>query len=365
MHTSRTISYSLTALATVALAACGNADAKSADSNTTPAIPVAVASVTTDAVAQPVIATGTFGSRDEIPLSFKIGGVIARVTVDQGATVQRGQVLAALDLREIDAMLDKARVGVEKAERDAARLRRLAADSVATLAQLQDATSALDAAKADYAAAKVNREYATIVAPEAGVVLQRQATPGAMVGAGTTILTIGGSNRGRVLRAGIPDRDALRVRVGNAAQVRFDALPNTKFAGTVSLLGKAADARTGTYTVEVQLRDAASLPNGLVGHVEIAVRSTTTAAMIPVDALLEADADSALVYTVSASTPLVAEQHKVRIAQLVGDKAAVTGLENGARVITSGAPYVTPGARVEIAKVPTTMTANAIRRAAP
>lgn len=336
----------------VLLASCGDANAKrsngNANANTNPPVTVDVATVTTDAIAQPVTVTGTFGSRDEIPLSFKIGGVIARVVVDQGVSVHKGQLLAALDLREIDAMVDKAKVGVDKAERDAARIRRLQADSVATLAQLQDATSAYDAARADYATAKVNREYATIIAPEDGLVLQRQATPGTTIGAGVPVLTIGGSSRGRVVRAGLPDRDALRVRVGDRARARFDALPNATFHGTVTLLGRAADARTGTYTVEVSLHDAASLPSGLVGRVDIAVRATTMAALIPVDALLEADADSAIVYTVSLGTPLVAQQHRVHIAQLHGDRAAVTGLENGARVITRGAPYVTQGSRVQL-----------------
>lgn len=332
------------------LAACGTpADAKVADSTSNAAVTVAVATVSTNAIAQPVTATGTFGSRDEIPLSFKIGGVIARVTVDQGATVRKGQLLAALDLREIDALVDKAKVGVDKAERDAARVRRLAADSVATQVQVQDAVSALDAARADYATARVNREYATIVAPEDGVVLKRQATPGTTINAGSVVLSIGGSVRGRVMRMGLSDRDILRVRLGDAATATFDALPATKFAGVVTLIGKAADARTGTYTVEVQLKESSALPDGLVGRVQIAVRATGTAAMIPVDALLEADADSAIVYTIPESEPFLATQHRVRITQLHGDLAAVTGLENGARVITRGAPYVTPGARVRIA----------------
>ena len=65
--------------------------------------------------------------------SFKIGGVIARIAVDEGDAVRAGQTLAALDLREIDA---GRRQGAErapsKAERDLARARRLYADSVVT-----------------------------------------------------------------------------------------------------------------------------------------------------------------------------------------------------------------------------------------
>jgi len=356
----------LRSITPLALIACNgspeSADASAAGSveaaPVSVSVPVSVTSATTGRVAQAVVATGTYGPRDEIPLSFKIGGVIARVHVDEGAPVRAGQVLAVLDLREIDAVVDKARAGVDKAERDAARLARLAADSVATRVQLQDATSALDAARADLESAHVNREYATIIAPERGIVLQRMATPGATIGAGTPVLILGGSTRGRVLRAGLPDRDALRVRVGDSATVRFAAVPDATYQGVVSLLGQAADPRTGTFTVEVQLRDAAPMPAGLVGRVEITTRAPVTATLIPVDALIEADADSALVYTMTSAAPHTAEAHRVHILQVAGGLAAVTGVEPGARVITRGAAYVRPGAPVRLAPLAATVMAT-------
>jgi len=313
-----------------------------------PLVAVAASNITTETIAQPVVATGTFGPRDEIPLAFKIGGVIARVTVDAGQTVRKGQLLAVLDLREIDALLDKAKIGVEKAERDQMRIRRLAADSVATLSQLQDATSALEAARTDVATARVNREYASIVAPEDGVILLRTGTAGSNIGPGTTVMLLGGGARGRVLRFGLPDRDALRVKVGDAATVRFSAVGDREYRGRVSLMGQSADARTGTYSVEVAIADAGTLPAGLVGQVDIAVRGNTRAVMIPVDALLEADADSATVYTLSSDREPIATARRVRIAQLIGDRAAVTGLSDDALVVTRGAPYVQPGGRVRV-----------------
>lgn len=357
-----TASYStlLAVLLAFTISGCGTSDATTDAAPAVPPVSVAVVAATSGAVTDPVIATGTFGPRDEIPLSFKIGGVIAHVAVDQGTAIRKGQVLAALDLREIDAAVDKARVAVDKSTRDAARLQRLAADSIATLAQLQDANSALDAARADYQTARINREYATIVAPESGIVLQRPATAGTTIGAGVPVVTIGGHRRGQVLRAGISDRDALRLHVGDSARVQFDAVPDSTFTGVVSLIGHAADARTGTYTVEVQVRHANALPAGLVGRVEIAARARGTSTLVPVDALVEADADSATVYTVSSTTigrdhAPTAEAHHVRITQIAGDRVAVTGIEPGARVITRGAAYLHHGSTVRI--VPSTVTA--------
>lgn len=337
----------LSAAALPLLAACRDNTPEATDVRTT-AVPVTVASITEGRNTAPVVATGTFGSRDEIPLGFKIGGVVQRVTIDAGATVHRGQILAALDLREIDAAVSKARVGADKAQRDWARVQRLVADSVATAVQLQDATSALEAAKADLQSATVNREYALITAPEDGVILQRLANPGSTVGPGSPIVMLGGSRRGRVLRVALPDRDALKVQVGDVSTVHFDALPDRHFSGRVVLVSRSADPRTGTYSVEIAMAAADALPSGLVGKASITVKGAAKGNRIPVDALLEADRDSASVYTVSDAKEPVAQRTRVRIAQLSGDEAAVEGLPADARVIAKGAAYVTNGTRVRI-----------------
>ena len=93
------------ALATLAvsgfvIAGCGHPAQGAVTSEA--AIPVRVASVTAAADAS-ISATGTLGAKDEIPLAFKIGGVVSSVSVDEGARVRKGQPLATLDLREIDA----------------------------------------------------------------------------------------------------------------------------------------------------------------------------------------------------------------------------------------------------------------------
>ena len=344
MHPTIKILLPLAATASV-LAACAPAPAPQRRDE---ALAVAVATVTDGSVAQPVVATGTFGSRDDIPLAFKIGGVISRINVDQGQAVRRGQSLATLDLREIDAGVARAAAAYEKAKRDEERLHRLLVDSVVTRTQWQDAASARDVARADYDAARVNREYAVIVAPQDGVILSRDATPGSNIAGGTSVLVLGGSARGRVLRAGLPDRDALQTTVGDAATVRFDALPNQTFAGVVTLLGRAADARTGTYTVEIALKASDRLPAGLVGRADIAVRRGGTARLLPVEALVEADGDSATIYTVSGDGSPTAQGRRIRIEGVFGDRAAVVGVDVGERVITRGAPYVSTGMRVRI-----------------
>ncbi len=316
------------------------------------AVPVRVAPVVVERVAVPVIATGTLGPKEDVALSFKIGGVVARVLVDEGATVKAGQLLASLDMGEIEPGVTRARAAAEKAERDLARAERLYADSVVTREQMEDAGTARDAAMAELDAVLFNRRHATIVAPADGVILRRLAEPGELVESGATILTLGSRARGQVVRAWLADRDVVRIRRGDHATVRFDALPGRTFEGRVTEIAAAADPMTGTYRVEValgSLEDAvASRVSGLVGAVEITPSSEQAVTLVPSESVLEADGTQGVVYSL-APDGRSAQRRPVTLAFLAGDQIAVaSGLEGVTRVITEGAAYLDNGQAVEV-----------------
>jgi RND family efflux transporter MFP subunit len=269
--------------------------------------------------------------------------------VDEGQSVRAGDTLALLDLSEIDAAVVRARSAAEKAERDLTRAQRLYGDSVATLEQAQNAETGRDVARAELETATFNRRYAIIVAPASGVILKRSAEPGELVQAGMPILKLGSHARGVVVRAGLADRDVVRVRLGDRAVVRFDAFPDRTFEGTVTELAGASDPMTGTYDVEVTVPLASSrLASGLVGQVEIRPAATHTVALIPIESLLEADGSQATVFGVSADGQR-AERRTVTIAFLTGHRVAVTsGLEGVATVVTDGAAYLDDGTTLRI-----------------
>jgi RND family efflux transporter MFP subunit len=330
----------------LALGACarGSADIRPADAP----VVVRVAPVTTERIAMPVTASGTLGPKEAVTLGFKVGGVIARVLVDEGRSVAAGELLAALDLGEIDAGVARAQSAADKAERDLGRARRLFADSVATLEQVEDAETARDVAQAELRSVAFNRRHAVIVAPTAGVILERRAEPGELVQAGMPVLTLGSRARGQVLRAGLADRDVVRIRRGDRAVVRFGALPGREFAGTVSEIAAAADVATGTYRVEVSLPEAIGLASGLVGTAEIRPAAEAEATLVPIESLLEADGSAATVFGLSRDGGH-AERHAVTLAFFAQDRAAVTSGLTGVRaVIIDGAAYVRDGDAVEV-----------------
>lgn len=341
------IGLAVSPLALLALAAGACARSRAEAPPVDEPVSVRTAPVSVERFAPPVSATGVLGPKEEIALSFKIGGLVARVLVDEGRTVRAGDTLAALDLREIDAGVTRARSASEKAERDLARARRLYADSVATLEQLQNAQTGVDVARAELETATFNRRYAVIVAPSAGVILRRTAESGELVQPGGPVITLGSQSRGVVMRAGLADRDVVRLQRGDRAEVWFEALPGRSFGGTVTEIGAAADPTTGTYRTEVTVTGAAGLASGLVGQLEIRPVARGAVTLIPVDALLEADGAHATVFTLTADGRR-AVRRAVTIVFLAGERVAVSGLDGVRTVITDGAAYLDDGDAVRV-----------------
>ena len=332
----------------IAIAGCARGRAAPPDARDKTPVAVRVGRAAFELVSRPVTATGTLGPKEEVPLSFKVGGVIAELRVDEGQSVRAGDTLALLDLSEIDAAVVRARSAADKAERDLIRAQRLYGDSVATLEQAQNAETGRDVARAELETAAFNRRYAIIVAPASGVILKRTAEPGELVQAGVPILKLGSHARGVVVRAGLADRDVVRVRLGDRALVRFDAFPDRAFDGTVTELAGASDPMTGTYDVEVTVPAASRLASGLVGQLEIRPAATHTVALIPIESLLEADGLHATVFAVSADGQH-AERRSVTIAFVTGDRVAVmSGLEGVTTVVTDGAGYLDDGATLRV-----------------
>lgn len=343
-----------------ALISCGRQAGERTATQADSAVPVRVTTLNDPGDDQPgvIAVTGTLAGKEEVALAFKVGGIVSRITVDPGQSVRAGQVLAEVRPTEIAAQVANAQEARRKAERDLARVSRLYEDSVATLEQLQDARTGLDVAVNSARIAQFNAEYAVIRAPGDGVVLTRLAEPGQVIEPGRTVLMVRRNSRGMVVRVGLSDRDAVRLQVGDSATVVFDALPGQVFAGRVTQRGAAASAGTGNYAFDVTLGERASaLPTGLVARVELRPRRLASGAgsgrvMVPLDALVDADADSAAVFVLRPDGGSVSRRTlKLTDVADVLQSAQVpvaSGLAGREQVVTAGMSRLVDGSRVRV-----------------
>ena len=329
------------------LAACHRADGQDAPVVAEQEIPVRTISIAADSFAPIIEAAGVLAAREEIPLAFKIGGVVARVLVEEGQRVREGQTLALLDPIEIDGAVARARSALDKAERDLTRARNLYRDSVATLEQVQNATTAAEIARSDFETARFNQRYAVVIAPASGAVLRRTVEPGQLVAPGQSVLILGNDAAGVVVRVALADRDAVRVRAGDGAELSFAAFPGQTFRGRVRLVGAASHAQTGTYAIEIALLQPPRVLSGLIGRARIQPSARQQVTLVPIDAISEADGAHAVIYALGSDARV--RRLPVTLGVLSGDRVSiVNGLEGVSRIVTAGSAYLSDGAKVKI-----------------
>jgi multidrug efflux system membrane fusion protein len=294
-------------------------------------------------------AMGLLTPKDETRLSFKVGGVIESIRVEEGQAVKAGQTLAVLKQAEIGASLEQARQATEKARRDLERGRALLADGVTTEETVQDLTTAYNVASAAQSGTEFNAQHTRIQASANGVLLRKLAEANEVVQAGQTVLVLGGEARGWVVRVGLADRDVVRLKLGDTARVEFDAWHGQQFSGEVSNIASAADSGTGTFTVEVRVQPgSARFVQGLVAKVALETNSSGTVQVIPVQALVEANDQEAGVFVLD---PGMQQVHRVtvQIGRMSGGHIEVlSGLPLHAQVVIDGAAFLENGESVRV-----------------
>jgi RND family efflux transporter MFP subunit len=335
----------LALLLTLALAACARQPAETA----APATPVRVQAATVGPATPPIATNGTVAIKDEARLSFMVGGVIKSIRVREGQEVKKGERLAEIELTEVNAQVEQARQLAQKARRDMERGERLYNDQVISLEQLQDLRTQASVAQARLESAEFNRGYAVITAPGDGVILRKLAEERELVPAGQPVLMMGTRDRGYIVRAALSDREVVRLKLGDPAEIRMDAYPDQAIAGTLTEIAGAADARSGMFPIEVRF-DAVpvALASGLVAKLSLhpAASRARQLTYVPIGAVVEGDGDRASVYVVNGDR---AKRRSVRVAFIGPEAVALDdGVKPGERVVTDGALYLQDDERIEI-----------------
>lgn len=301
------------------------------------------------AVSIPVYVIGRVSSATSFDLSFRTGGFIEELLVNEGDRVRKGQLLAAVNRRETDAAVLRARNLYNKSLRDLSRLENLFADDAATLQQLEDQKTLRDIYRAELDVALFNQERASIVAPADGIVLQKRAEINEQVGQGQVILRLGQSGAGStVVMAGVSDRDVQRLQIGDGAQFTTNAYPGKRFHGKISRIASEAHARSAVFEVEITLENAGDhLRNGFIVSGKLLPSDDLNLIPIPISALVEADGLNVWIYVPSADDRS-AERLSVRPLHIGDDSFFVSSTElNGIeRVITRGSAYLRPGSYI-------------------
>gem|GEM_PF-510961 len=283
---------------------------------------------------------------------------VAAAQVQQAsADIEKSVAQMAADQSEYDRVENLVKTGVVTGKvKDEAENRLLAAKAqLSSIKQnLNVAKANANAAAADTAASKsaatvafksleemkVLMEYASIKAPFAGVVTHRSVSPGDLVRNSATFtsaepLYVVAKTDLLRLSVAVPERDAIWVDRGDAAEIKFSALPGKVLKGVVARTAGALDLQTRSLTVEIDLpnKDGALLP-GMYGTVVITMHEKT-ALIVPSDTIrFDLSGEKPVVYivrngSVSLSPVTLGSDDGHHIEVLSGVKAGdqiVTGM---------------------------------------
>ena len=333
----------LVVLAAVGLSSCSQK--QETESVEAPPTPVRVVQVVEQEIPTIVRACGVIESSKLMKLSFKTGGIVKRIAVEEGERVKGGAVLAGLNLTEIEARLAQAETAYEKGLRDLERVKNLFRDSVVTTEHLQDATSAFNNVSAELEIARFNLRHSSIKAPSEGLILKRLVEENELVSPGQPVFVFSSSEAGFVLRAGVSDREILDLALGDSATVSFDTFAEPRFAAVVSEM--PAGSSQGMFEVELTILDTQlTLLTGMIGCAEIYSHKIQRFAVVPIDALVDAEADHAFVYLRQGD---IVRRRPVRLGVFFEETVAVLeGLSPGQEVVTEGAPYLTDKSKIKL-----------------
>ncbi|HYB54479.1 MAG TPA: efflux RND transporter periplasmic adaptor subunit, partial [Thermoanaerobaculia bacterium] len=276
--------------------------------------------------------SGEFKPFQEVDVHAKVAGYIRQISVDVGDRVAAGQVLAVLEVPELEAQVAGADASLERAKSAYAaahfayeRLRQASEARPGLIAQqeLDDALARDKEAEAQIRIAEANQrqesalsDYSRITAPFAGVVTKRYADTGALIQAGTSsstqsmpVVRLAEDDRLRLVLP-VPESAVPQIHLGTVVQVRVPARGRS-FEGRVARFSSDLDRQTRTMETEIDVanRDG-SLVAGMYAETALILDSRDSTLSLPIQAVAR-DGAAATVLLVGASNRL--EERAVQI----------------------------------------------------
>jgi len=301
---------------------------------------------------------GTLQPSRRVDLSAESAGQVETIEVRPGDTVTAGQVLVQIDVERLGLDLNLARSNAEAtraqlalAEQQLQRQQALVERGVAAETTLDEVQTNVDALRANLSAqedqisaAELSLSRATVRAPFDGVVASRAVEPGAVVGAGTALLSVVDLSRMEMLAAA-PVSAGAELAPGQEVDLEVDGIAGRDFAGTVARIAPVAEEGTRTITVYVAVENAdGTLLGGMFATGGIVVDEAPGALAVPRAALREEEGDHVLVLE---DGTLVRRDVELG-PEWPGGLVQVEGLEEGAQVVTAELADLQAGEPVEL-----------------
>jgi RND family efflux transporter MFP subunit len=278
---------------------------------------------------------------ETLPLSFKVGGRIARLLVEEGAAVEKGQLCALLDARDYRLQAELARTQVDALQPHLTRAEKLHREAAVPQAKLDELQGKMEAARIQQRQARAVLSYSALHAPMAGIVLQRRVAVGDLVDPSRPVAVLADLRRVKIVLP-VPQRDLRLFRLGMKVELGVPGVERPRSA-EVHQIGYAADPRTRTFPVTLSVENAdLALRAGMIVETRVQV-ALHRGIPLPLDAVSrDLSGSSRVLVVASGGGADRAESRQVQLGPVLGERVLVLGgLRARERVVVRG--MVQPG----------------------
>ena len=351
------VAVALLAIAFMVLGGGGESPAPTAEGGAGQAPTVTVIVPGRSEVARAITASGPLAARRDQPIGVAgSGGRVVRVLVDAGSWVGAGQVLAVVDrsvqsqqAAQLGAQVEAARANARLAQNNYERAVALQGRGFVSKAEIDSKRATRDAAnaqvrvaQAQLGATRAEIGRLNVVAPTAGLILDREVEVGQIVGPGSPALFRLAEGGQMEMRAQLSQQDLAAVRPGIAATVT-PVGSDRQIAGSVWQVAPVIDPQTRLGDVRIAIPyDPAIRPGGFA---EARITSgSMSAPLLPQSAVLSDDKGN-YVYIVNAGNEV--ERRDIKIGNVDDRGVTITaGISGTEPVVLSAGPFLNPGQKV-------------------
>jgi membrane fusion protein (multidrug efflux system) len=308
------------------------------------ASPVELTEVRRGGISTYLTGTTSLECRNTAVIVARRMGQVLSMAAEEGALVGQGAVLARLDDTEARLAVERAELNAETARREAERGEQLHKQGFLSEKELDDLRLKTRSAGVELEQARYDLAQTRITAPFPGQVTDRMINLGETVTEGRECFRVVDVDP-ILARVYFPERDLSRVRIGQEATLSLDGHPGEEFPARVSLVNPAVDGTNGTFkvTLEVPNPDRRLRP-GAFARVKLRTGSFDEVVLLPRRGVLTEDGDDYVFVAQGDSAVKV----PVTVGAIEGETAQIlSGLENGALVVTVGQGGLKTGSRIK------------------
>jgi len=253
--------------------------------------------------------TGKLAFKRTVNLSFKSGGYLTELTVDEGDYFSKDQLLARLDIAELIENKNVKYAQLLQAKREVKRISQLMKNKLSSQQQLDNANTLVETSRAVYKVAFYNLQKAQIAAPFAGVVLKRFTELGELQSPGRDVLQVAALKNNWIIKVALTENEVSQVRLEQSVEVHLANIGTV--TGFISKIPALANNQSNLFTVEVLLPELSrqkGVISGQMAEVIIDFIEQKSVYRVPVSALVAVDDNGRALVVTQLSNSVLKQQ---------------------------------------------------------